>query len=112
MTIEGRRRRLEPALEIALYRIAQEGLANVQKHSGARCVHVRLRFQPRAVRLDVSDDGGGFDTSGDVTRCHLGIAGMRERASLVGGSLEICSRPGGGTRVSAVVPLESEDGRA
>jgi signal transduction histidine kinase len=108
--IEGRRRRLPQAVELALYRIAQESLANVQKHARARCVHVRLRFLPDAVRLDVSDDGVGFDPSApgaaEATRSGLGLAGMRERASIVGGTVEVSSMPGGGTRVSARIPLQ------
>ncbi len=57
---EGRPRRLPATVEVALYRIAQEALANVQKHSDARRVRLRLRFLPGAVRLDVTDDGVGF----------------------------------------------------
>ena len=110
--IEGRRRRLPQAVELALYRIAQEALANVQKHARAGCVHVRLRFLPDAVRLDISDDGCGFDASlgaaGDdaASRSGLGFPGMRERASIVGGSVDVSSQPGGGTRVSARIPLD------
>ena len=106
---EGRRRRLPPAVEVALYRIAQEALANVQKHSRAERVQLRLCFTPHEVRLAVSDDGVGFDQNaeaGDAGRDHLGIAGMRERASIVGGALTVDSRPGGGTRVSATIPAE------
>jgi signal transduction histidine kinase len=104
---EGRPRRLPPTVEVALYRIAQESLANVQKHSGAGHVRLRLRFLPGAVRLDVSDDGVGFDLDGanGEGRSRLGIAGMRERASIVGGDVSVTSRPGGGTRVSAHIPL-------
>jgi signal transduction histidine kinase len=106
--IEGRRRRMPQAVELALYRIAQEALANVQKHASATSVHVRLRFLPDAVRLDVSDDGVGFDpaASGEAARVGLGLPGMRERASIVGGGVEVSSQPGGGTRVSARIPLE------
>jgi signal transduction histidine kinase len=107
--IEGRRRRLPQAVELALYRIAQESLANVQKHAHAGCVHVRLRFLPDAVRLDVSDDGCGFDAASGAevpaSRIGLGLPGMRERASIVGGSVDVSSQPGGGTRVSARIPL-------
>jgi signal transduction histidine kinase len=109
--IEGRRRRMPAAVELALYRIAQEALANVQKHASARRVHVRLRFLPDAVRLDISDDGRGFDPDAapdESARGGLGVAGMRERASIVGGSVEVSSRVGGGTRVSARIPLERD----
>jgi two-component system sensor histidine kinase UhpB len=104
---EGRPHRLPPTVEVALYRIAQEALANVQKHSGARCARIRLHFRPTAVRLDVSDDGVGFalDEDGGEGRSRLGIAGMRERASIVGGTVSVTSRPGGGTRVTASIPL-------
>ncbi|HET9051417.1 MAG TPA: sensor histidine kinase, partial [Candidatus Dormibacteraeota bacterium] len=114
---EGRRRRLPEAVEAALYRIAQEALANSQKHSGARTVHLRLRFATDAVRLDVSDDGAGFDPLAledgleaegvAAGRSRLGLAGMRERASIVGGTVEVTSRPGGGTRVTAVIPMDA-----
>lgn len=109
--IEGRRRRLPAAVELALYRIAQEALANVQKHARAGRVHVRLRFLPDAVRLDVSDDGVGFDPAAaadgaTLSRVGLGLPGMRERASIVGGTVDVSSQPGGGTRVSARIPLE------
>jgi len=111
LRIEGRRRRLPAAVELALYRIAQEALANVQKHAQARHVHVRLRFLPDAVRLDISDDGLGFDLAApaaDGARSGLGLPGMRERASIAGGSVEVASQPGGGTRVSASIPLERD----
>jgi signal transduction histidine kinase len=109
--IEGRRRRLPGGVEVALYRIAQEALANAQKHSRASLLHIRLRFLPGAVRLDISDNGCGFGAEGwsapaaeGDARARLGIAGMRERAAIVGGTVEISSRPGGGTRVSAQIP--------
>lgn len=115
VAVEGTRRRLPDSVEAALYRIAQEALANVQKHSRAGTVHLRLRFASGAVRLDVSDDGVGFDPAlpgADPApegvaagRARLGIAGMRERAAIVGGTLEVDSRPGGGTRVSVHVPV-------
>jgi signal transduction histidine kinase len=106
----GRPRRLPPTVEVALYRIAQEALANVQKHSDARSVRLRLRFLPGAVRLDVGDDGVGFDLEGEhgAGRSRLGIAGMRERASIVGGTLTVASRPGGGTQISTSIPLCEE----
>ena len=116
---EGRRRRLPEAVEAALYRIAQEALANAQKHARATCVHVRLRFAAHSVRLDVSDDGAGFDPDAEhiadvaegiaAGRARLGLAGMRERATIVGGTLQVSSRPRGGTRISVVVPLEPQE---
>lgn len=107
---QGRLRRLPPTVEVALYRIAQESLANVQKHSGARTVRLRLAFLPSAVRLDISDDGVGFDLGEDAGTqgSRLGIAGMRERASIAGGTVSVSSRPGGGTRVTASIPLAEQ----
>jgi signal transduction histidine kinase len=106
----GRLRRLPPTVEVALYRIAQEALANVQKHSDARSVRLRLRFLPGAVCLEVSDDGVGFDLEDEhgAGRSRLGIAGMRERASIVGGTLRVTSRPGAGTQIATSIPLREE----
>jgi signal transduction histidine kinase len=106
----GRLRRLPPTVEVALYRIAQEALANVQKHSDARSVRLRLRFLPDTVLLEVCDDGVGFELDGEhgAGRSRLGIAGMRERASIAGGTLRVTSRPGGGTQISTSIPLGAE----
>lgn len=107
VTVEGRRRRIPPAVEVALYRIAQEALANAQKHSGATEVTVRLRHGRDRVELEVTDNGCGFvpEPGPAEDRRGLGIAGMRERASIVGGVVEVISAPGRGTRVVASVPL-------
>jgi signal transduction histidine kinase len=106
---EGRPRRLPPTVEVALYRIAQEALANVQKHSRAGTVRLLLSFLPDEVRLHVSDDGVGFAPAdgGPGDRPRLGIAGMRERASIVGGTVTVASHPGLGTRITAGIPLGS-----
>lgn len=98
--------RLPPAREGALYRIAQEALHNIVKHAGAAQVRVGLRREPPNVRLVVEDDGAGFDEQ-RVTSDGLGLAGMRTRAERAGGQLRIKSAPGRGTRVEAVVPLET-----
>ena len=102
--------RLAPELETILYRIVQESLTNVAKHARAERVAVTVD-QPDAgaVRLRVQDDGVGFDASdaGQLLReGHFGLAGMRERASLVGGSLEVDSQPGRGTTVLASLPMQ------
>jgi signal transduction histidine kinase len=86
----------------ALYRIAQEALHNVVKHARARSVEVQLACGPEGLLLDVSDDGVGFDT-GAAFPGHLGLRTMRERATGVGGTLEIASAPGG-TRIRVHVP--------
>jgi signal transduction histidine kinase len=98
--------RLDPPLETVLYRVAQEALANVAKHAGARQAMVSLSVQDGVARLAVRDDGAGFDVSraarnGD--REHFGLSSMRERVEMAGGSFQVRSRPGEGTTVTAVL---------
>lgn len=105
-------RRLLPAVETAVFRVAQEAITNVLRHAGATRVHVRVRCvgdgQQRHVELVVADNGRGFDPAEVMGRRDpppLGLAGMQERIQLVGGRLTIESRPGQGTRVEVRVPL-------
>ena len=94
---------LDPDREIAVFRIAQEALANVARHAGASSVEVDVeRLGDHGVALTVRDDGRGFSLEGESNG--LGLNGMAERARLVGGELEIDSRPGGGTALSLKVP--------
>jgi len=90
----------------AAYRISQEALTNVARHATADRVEVRLKADNGVLTLMVKDDGGGFDTRHLSEFDGLGIAGMRERAMLVGGSLEVHSKPGRGTEVHFKVPFE------
>jgi signal transduction histidine kinase len=95
--------------ESAIYRIMQEALHNVAKHSQAKTASVVLQQSPDHLSLIVEDDGVGFDTErapgyGDK---RIGLAGMRERAALLGGSVAIESQPGRGTTVIARMPSES-----
>jgi len=107
-------RRLPLAVETALYRIIQEALTNVARHSRARNVSVVLERRDSTVVAIVEDDGQGFhvdrvfSTRGEE-RC-LGLYGMHERASLVGGSLTVESSPGVGTTVFVQVPLPAVKG--
>lgn len=101
--------RLPRAVEIVLYRVAQEALANAEKH--AACTHVRIELAENAegiVTLTVSDDGRGFAASDHrPERGHgVGLPAMRERLALVGGTLSIDSAPGAGTRLLAEVPTD------
>jgi signal transduction histidine kinase len=101
--------RLPPELETILYRIVQESLTNVAKHARAKQVTVTVeQLEEGTVRLRVRDDGVGFDAS-DAARLlregHFGLAGMRERASLVGGTVEAQSQPGQGTTIEARLPV-------
>ena len=86
-----------PETQLVAYRVAQESLSNVVRHSGAEHVRVRLRRNGNGLELTVSDDGRGFVLADDEGG--LGIPGMRERTLLVGGELEIESQPPVGTRV-------------
>ncbi|MEU2206102.1 GAF domain-containing protein [Streptomyces hygroscopicus] len=92
-----------PEAKHALYRIAQESLHNVAKHAQARNVRLHLLNEPGAVTLTVADDGVGFDCKGSFPG-HLGLLSMRERAREVGGTLNVDSRPGQGSRIRVRVP--------
>jgi len=95
--------RLDPELETVVYRLVQEALNNVAKHAGADRVQLRVRTADDRLVLLVSDDGRGFDPTADHSG--FGLAGMRERVELAGGELQIESKPGAGTQVTASVPL-------
>jgi signal transduction histidine kinase len=89
-----------------LYRIAQEGLGNVAKHANASSFAVELSRDDDMITLTINDDGSGFDVSARMTeRGTLGLVSMKERALLVQGSLVVESKPGGGTKVCASIPL-------
>lgn len=102
--------RLPPAVETALFRIFQEALNNVIKHAHARRVAVTLQREAKGVRLEVADDGRGLDLGELQLKTlqggHLGVLGMRERASQLGGTLTVDSKSGRGTRVCAHIPWE------
>ena len=100
--VTGTARRLPTGTEVVLLRVCQEALANVRKHAAARRVSVRLCYADGAVRLTVADDGRGFDPS--ATNGGYGLNGMRDRVRQVGGTVEVDSAPGRGTKVSAEVP--------
>lgn len=96
---------LPSRIEVALYRICQEALANVARHAGAGRVTIRLVATPDELRLSVEDDGRGFDPASVPADRH-GLLGMRERAEALGGSFEVRSAPEEGTTVAVAVPLE------
>jgi two-component system, NarL family, sensor histidine kinase UhpB len=96
--------RLEPDEEIAVFRIAQEALANIARHADASSVQVGLRADDDGIELIVRDDGRGFSPDEPVAGGGLGLGGMAERARLVGGELTIESRPGVGTELLLRVP--------
>jgi two-component system sensor histidine kinase UhpB len=96
-------------VETVLYRLVQEGLTNVARHAHAQHVEVELTTEPGVICLRISDDGCGFD-SDELTKPWspgqgLGLRGMRERVTLLGGTLEVNSEPGQGTELLSKVPL-------
>jgi len=96
-------RRFSPDVETAAYRIVQEALTNVARHAGVGEATVRIQADERALRLEIEDRGRGFALG--AARTAGGLAGMRERATLLAGRLTVASTPGLGTRVTAVLPL-------
>jgi signal transduction histidine kinase len=105
--VTGERRRLPPVLENNLLRIGQEAITNATKHAHPKRLDVTLAFQGRNIRLEVQDDGVGFDQTQPVSaeRRSFGLVGMKERAELLGGVFEVATQPGGGTRVMVSVPV-------
>jgi signal transduction histidine kinase len=109
--VQGSPRRLETKRELILYRIAQEALRNVEKHSGAEHVSVSLSFSSDGANLRVGDDGCGFEPREVFTHLDhsgLGLRGMQERTKLVGGALTIESHPGHGTCIEVQAPNHQE----
>jgi signal transduction histidine kinase len=97
--------RLAAEVETALYRIVQESLTNVVKHAHARAVSIVLARKPDTVAIVIEDDGRGFDPA-TTREDGFGLEGMRERASLLEGRLQVESRAGAGTTIVAEVPLQ------
>jgi two-component system sensor histidine kinase UhpB len=101
--------RLAPELEITCFRIIQEALTNAVKHSKAQRVWIAVRRDAAGICATVRDDGVGFDVVSARDRANrdgsIGLLSMRERATLVGGTLEIQSSPGRGTEVRATIPV-------
>jgi signal transduction histidine kinase len=95
---------LFPAMEAELLHIGQEALTNILKHAGSSKVRIELTSDPQMVRLSIQDDGRGFDLSAATPTQGFGLAGMKERASKIGGKLEIRSELGCGTQIQVVVP--------
>ena len=103
--------RLSAGAELQVLRIVQEALANVRKHSKARHVDVRVEQVDSRVRITVEDDGVGFTRPGSAAPelPRFGLSAMRERAESVGGSFQLDSTPGAGTRVTLEVPAQIPD---
>jgi signal transduction histidine kinase len=104
---------LSPGVTTALYMIAREALQNARRHACAQHATLSVsrvyRGRDVAVRLRVTDDGVGFDRDIVDSRDHFGLIMMDEQAALVGGSLTLDTRPGGGTSVEAILPSSTEE---
>jgi len=101
---------LDEAMKIAIFRIIQESLNNIIKHAHATQANIYLRFEEKNVRISVRDNGIGFDLDRAkqqrTSRPSLGLAGMQERAALLGGTVSVQSRPGYGTEVESLIPYQ------
>lgn len=107
-------KRFDPRVEITLFRIIQESIINIARHAGAENVVVVLKTEGNSVVVDIEDDGEGFDVHSVLSHATdggrgLGILGMKERASLLDGRLQICSSPGSGAKINLRIPLTSPE---
>jgi PAS domain S-box-containing protein len=100
--------RLAPTLENAIYRIAQEGLANACRHSKSEEVRVALTQRGNRIRVEIRDWGVGFDAKA-VPRDRFGLEGIRQRARLLGGKCSVRSSPGKGTRIAVELPVAGKE---
>jgi signal transduction histidine kinase len=107
LTVEGERTPLPPGADLAAFRIVQEALTNVVRHSGSRAARLLLAYRPGSVHVQVDDDGPA--APGGETGGGNGLLGMRERAAALGGSVQAGPRPDGGFRVTAHLPLDAPD---
>jgi PAS domain S-box-containing protein len=108
LEVLGTERRFTPEFELLVFRIVQEALSNIKRHARASKVQIMMEFAEGKTRLSVSDNGRGFELTGRVDDLprggKLGLAGIRERARLLGGTLEVRSSPGEGTTVIVEIP--------
>jgi len=105
VTVTGQQRPLPPEADQAAYRIVQEALTNVTRHAGHACASVHLHYTPEALSIQVDDDGQGTGTR--PSGPGLGLVGMRERVSALGGRLQAGPQDGGGFRVQADLPARA-----
>jgi len=105
VTTEGTRAALAPGTDLAAFRIVQEALTNIVRHSGSRTARVLLRYLPGVLEIRVDDEGPATSGAGEPSGGGNGLVGMRERAAALGGTVEAGPRPDGGFRVRARIPL-------
>lgn len=101
---------VEPGAGVHIYRVLQEALNNVSRHSGARDAWVRLKYLANSLELEVEDHGSGFVA--ERMQRGIGLVAMRERAGLIGGTLAVTPRPAGGTQVRLEIPREKVESHA
>jgi signal transduction histidine kinase len=102
---QGTEANLPGKLRITAYRVIQESLTNTARYSGAKEAFIRVQFRDDAIRINIEDQGSGFDIS-KVPINSSGIRGMRERALSMNGSLEITSAQGKGTQIELILPIQ------
>jgi two-component system sensor histidine kinase DegS len=109
LRVTGRVRRLTPEEELVLFRIVQEAVNNIRRHSAASWATMHLEFRPDRIRISIEDNGRGFNApervSDLVSSGKLGLVGMYERARTLGGTLMIRSEVGHGTEIVVDVPV-------
>jgi signal transduction histidine kinase len=108
IVVAGERRTLTPAAEACLYRVAKESVSNVVKHAQASRFQVRIEYEPDGVRLEIVDDGVGFERSAKVPADReegIGLKSIEERIRREGGELAVASEPGKGTKIAVRIPV-------
>jgi len=108
LTVEGQERPLPPSVDLSAYRIVQEALTNTLKHAGPATATVTVRYGDRDLAIEIADDGGATPPVAGSTVGGNGLVGMRERVGLLGGRLQVGSRPGAGFAVRAELPLDGK----
>ncbi len=113
LTVQGEERRLAPQSELALFRIVQEAWSNIRRHAHASHVDVAFRYGADSLMVTVADDGVGFEPAAEhgAPDGHWGVRGMRERAELTGGQIEVASAPRQGTTLTVRIPYPGVGGR-
>ena len=105
LTVTGTERRLEPYLEVMIFRAVQELLGNASRHSQATLVKILLDIGNEMIRVSVDDNGKGFDPVSILNGSSLGLKLIRERAEMLGGIFDVDSAAGKGSRISFSIPV-------
>ena len=106
ITIDGLPDSVHPQPALCLYRVIQEGLQNIAKHSGATLASITLQGLSNGIRLLIEDEGVGFDSQEVRKKAGIGLSSMRERVQLLNGTISFASQPGQGTKIEAFIPTE------